>query len=216
MFENRFTAVWNGEETWNILKLDNKRSVSDLVQANVVYKYHTGQTGKLKPQSWTDKLKKLTPPAPADPVISATMEQNFVEWRFEFSFPNFFISAPGAWIGVNIDVVMDADGGWSWNENDWNLEFDLAKWASDVVSEGAVLNVDTVTGRLIARFLGKALSSQTMKLVFTVTTNIQLETLVQLAATLGAVTLSFWSQELTLQRLRLGPSSSVRPSDESG
>lgn len=182
---------------------DLKRSTSDLVQADVAYKYHTGQTGALKPISWEDKLKRVTPPKPVVPKISVEMEQNFTTWRIEYSFPNFFISAPGAWLGVNIDLQMNADGGWSWNETGWKLEFDLSKWASDVVSEGVVLNVDSTIGRVVARFLGKILDQQRMKLVFIVTANLELETLERASALIGVISLAFWSQEIVLRRARL-------------
>lgn len=199
-----------GDEKWTVLITPDKYSHSDLVQSNVYYKYTTDQSGVLAPTLWTDKLRRLSPPTPVEPVVSVTMEQNFTEWRLEYSFPNFFISAPGAWIGVNVNLEFTAEGGWSWNEADWKFEFDLSGWAADVISEGAVLNVDSETGRAVARFLGKVIREQTLKLVFVVTANIELETLERSAAVLGSILLAFWSQEITLRRERLRAPASDR------
>lgn len=146
---------------------------------------------------------RVSPPRPVTPAIAVTQEQGALTWVFEYSFPNFFVAYAGNWVGLNIDFNFNTRGELSFNDNSWVVEFDLSKFAADVVAEGEFLEVNSEVGRLVSRYLGRALKGSTCKVRFVVTANIDVTSLDTGSSIVVAAVLTLWAKNVVLSRNRL-------------
>lgn len=146
---------------------------------------------------------RVSPPRPIMPVIAVTQEQNALTWTFEYSFPNFFVAYAGNWVGLNVDFNFNTRGELSFNNDSWTVEFDLSKFASDVVAEGEFLEVNSEVGRLVSRYVGRAIKGTTCRVRFIVTANIDVTSLDPGSSIVVAAVLMIWAKNIVLSRNRL-------------